>query len=122
MNASKTPEEIVQEAKQSTIKAHRESVIWYLQQKLQKCGTFQSMMMEIRLNREIEKNKSALHKARNSVVLPPMTEEKSSAIEDTRQNDSLPAQQELSSEQLQLLKQENRELLKHYEDSLDQVR
>lgn len=107
---------------QSTIKVHRESVIWYLQQKLQKCGTFQSTMMEIRLNREIEKNKSALHKARNSVVLPPMTEEKSSAIEDTWQNDSLPAQQELSSEQLQVLKQENRELLKHYEDSLDQVR
>ena len=78
--------------------------------------------MEIRLSREIEKSKSALHKARNSVALPSMTEGKSSATEDARQNDGLPAQQELSSEQLQLLKQENRELLKHYEDTLDQVR
>ena len=78
--------------------------------------------MEIRLSREIEKNKSALHKARNSVVLPSMMEEKSSAVEDLHQSDSLPFQQELSSEQLQVLKQENRELLKHYEDTLDQVR
>ena len=121
-NAPKSAEERVQEAMQSTIKVHRESVIWYLQQKLQKCGTFQSTMMEIRLSREIEKSKSALHKARDSVMLSPMMEEKSSAMDDIQQGNSIPAQPDLSQEQLQVLKQENRELLKHYEDTLDQVR
>ena len=121
-DASKSVEERVEEAMQSTIKVHRESVIWYLQQKLQKCGTFQSTMMEIRLSREIEKSKSALHKARDSVVLPPIMNESLSVMDDAQQSDSPSQQQELSSEQLQLLKHENRELLKHYEDTLDQVR
>src|SRR5277367_2371766 len=52
------------EAKAGAIKMHRESVLWYLRQKLQECGSFQASMMETRIMREMEKNKSVLYKAR----------------------------------------------------------
>ena len=121
--AAKTPEERVEEVMQNTIKIHREGVIWYLQQNLQDCSNFQSTMMEIRLSREIEKSKSALHKARDSVTFPSLMDEKSSGLEDSKHLGNFSSgQQEISPEQMQVLKQENRDLLKHYEDTLDQVR
>lgn len=45
------------EAKAGTVEMHRESVLWYLRQKLQECGSFQASMMERRIMREMEKNK-----------------------------------------------------------------
>ncbi len=98
--------------------------------------------MEIRLAREVEKSKSVLYKTRSSMAtqMPPagFDEESASAVAgssgqtfsrpeamqaaqiDDLENES--PEQKLSPEQMQLFKQENQDLLKHYENSLDQVR
>ncbi len=129
---AKSPQEELEEAKAATIKAHRESIIWYLQRALEECGRFQSNMMEIRLTREVEKSKSVLYKARGTM---PATEDHSgmggtrSAGNDNRvkashmqEAEAATLEQQLDQEQLQLFAQENQDLLKHYEDHLDQVR
>ncbi|KAF2475626.1 snare protein syntaxin-like protein 18/UFE1 [Lindgomyces ingoldianus] len=129
---AKSPQEELEEAKANTIKVHRESVIWYLQRQLEQCGRFQSSMMEIRLTREVEKSKSVLYKARGTM---PSSDDYSgvnegpSSMNDYRGKtpvdqdaESLVAQERLSPEQLQLFAQENQDMLKHYEDALDQVR
>ncbi|KAF2242917.1 syntaxin [Trematosphaeria pertusa] len=129
---AKSPDEELEEAKANTIKAHRESIIWYLQRALEECGRFQSSMMEIRLTREVEKSKSVLYKARGTM---PTTEDYSgmngahNAAPDYRgktaqmqEADAVAVEQQLDPEQLQLFAQENQDLLKQYEDHLDQVR
>ncbi|KAF2731666.1 hypothetical protein EJ04DRAFT_442587 [Polyplosphaeria fusca] len=127
---AKSPEEEAEEAKANTIKVHRESIIWYLQRKLEGCGRAQSSMMEIRLNREVEKSKSILYKARET--LPSASNyagANGGASKDYRgktahvsDEESQAIEQQLSPEQLQLFAQENQDMLKHYEDTLDQVR
>lgn len=129
---AKSPEEEAEEAKMNTIKAHRESIIWYLQRALEDCGRFQSSMMEIRIAREIEKNKSILYKAKGTI--PPNfdfsgTNGHATAEADYRgkttqsqEADAAAAEQQLDPEQLQLFAQENQDMLKQYEDQLDQVR
>jgi syntaxin 18 len=126
---AKSVEEEAEEAKANAIKAHRESIIWSLQQALEESGRFQSSMMEIRLTREMEKSKSMLYKARGT--MPAMNDyngtnggdvdfrEKTTQFEGT---DSTALENTLDPEQLQLFAQENQDLLKHYEDHLDQVR
>lgn len=132
---AKSPEEELEEAKANMIKAHRESIIWSLQNQLEGCGRFQSSMMEIRLMREVEKSKSVLHKARATV---PGLEEYSGAngshgatsgATDYRGKSSYAQEesngvieQQLDPEQLQLFAQENQDMLKQYEDQLDKVR
>ncbi|KAF2877426.1 snare protein syntaxin-like protein 18/UFE1 [Massariosphaeria phaeospora] len=108
---AKSPEEEIGEAKANALKAHRESIIWYLQMQLDECGRFHGSMMEIRLTREVEKSKSVLYKARGTMPAA-----------DNYKSDSVVAEEQLDPEQLQLFAQENQDMLKHYEDHLDQVR
>ena len=131
---AKSPEEELEEARAKTVNVHRESIIWYLQQKLEECGRFQSSMMEIRLTREVEKSKSMLYKARGSMVPPDSSTGMNGSYtggstsvyrgqsSHAEEMDRKEAEQQLSPEQLQLFAQENQDMLKHYEDSLDQVR
>jgi len=95
-------------------------------------------MMEIRITREVEKSKSVLYKIRGSAQVPvwggdskdmlemdPMGR----AIRKPRQTglanqdmNQKPSGHELNEEQMQLFAQENQDMLKQYEDRLDQVR
>jgi syntaxin 18 len=118
------------EAKAGAIKMHRESVLWYLRQKLQECGSFQASMMERRIMREMEKNKSVLYKARGK-PLPelggfedaPMPPQKhSSKTMHLEGQKTQNPEDELSPEQLQMFEKENQDMMKHYEATLDQVR
>ncbi|KAL6710900.1 hypothetical protein ACN47E_006775 [Coniothyrium glycines] len=128
-------EEEVEEAKATTIRAHRESIIWSLQNQLEECGRFQSSMMEIRLLREVEKSKSVLYKTRETMPSggeyrsTPAAQSVGVASRDYRgtgthaQDDADAAiEQQLDAEQLQLFAQENQDMLKQYEDQLDKVR
>ncbi|KAF2171670.1 hypothetical protein M409DRAFT_63296 [Zasmidium cellare ATCC 36951] len=133
---SKSPEEERDEAARKTITAVRESIILFLQRKLEEAGRVQSEMMDVRLSREVEKTKSILAKSPISGGVPRAQDEDDdlapqSASSTKRKrfsaelaNGSLdaPARQELTQEQLQMFAEENSELLKHYEDQLDQVR
>ncbi|KAL5119432.1 hypothetical protein ACEQ8H_002701 [Pleosporales sp. CAS-2024a] len=131
---AKSRDEELEEAQANTIKAHRESIIWSLQNQLEACGRFQSSMMEIRLMREVEKSKSVLYKTRASG--PSATDHRgiqggSSAAGSTDSQEKTSDGQEdsngvvepqLDAEQLQLFAQENQDMLKQYEDQLDKVR
>ncbi|KAF2113392.1 snare-complex protein syntaxin-18 N-terminus-domain-containing protein [Lophiotrema nucula] len=128
----KSPEEELEDAKASTVRVHRESIIWYLQQQLQMCGQFQASMMEIRLKREVEKSKSVLYKARGTMPtsdqstgmngLPSASSGFRGKASYVPEDESRAVEQQLSPEQLQLFAEENQDMLKHYEDTLDQVR
>lgn len=131
---AKSPEEELEEAKATTIKAHRESIIWTLQNALEQCGQFQSSMMEIRLMREVEKSKSVLYKTRATVPSNDYSgaNGESSAVggakdyrgktSQVQDESSAAIEQQLDPEQLQLFAQENQDMLKQYEDQLDKVR
>jgi syntaxin 18 len=80
-------------------------------------------MMEIRIQREVEKSKSVLYKAKNSSASyaaqgldTALDSEKSTAQGQDR------TEPQLSDEQMQLFAQENQDMMKHYQDTLDQVR
>jgi syntaxin 18 len=132
---AKSVDEELEEARATTIKAHRESIIWSLQNQLEECGRFQSSMMEIRLMREVEKSKSVLHKTR--MTGPGMGEysgmngghsaaggstDYRGKSHYTHDESNEVIEQTLDPEQLQLFAQENQDMLKQYEDQLDKVR
>jgi syntaxin 18 len=127
---SKSYDQGLDEAKGNAVKMHRESVLWYLRQKLQECGSFQASMMETRITRELEKNKSVLYKARgkpmpelggfDTAPVPPKIINKTSYVEDQHARQDL--ENELSPEQLQMFEKENQDMMKHYEATLDQVK
>ena len=141
---SKSPEEEREEAARKTITAVRESIILFLQGRLEEASSVQSEMMEVRLGREVEKSKSVLYKSRAGFGIPYAHDEDtngfpaSASPKSTRNrrsanlsngtNDlSISGQDqeestELSQDQLQLFAEENNALLQHYNNQLDQVR
>ena len=99
-------------------------------------------MMQTRLDREIEKSKSMLYKTKGTSVViggdidfgstngsgngeawsgggAYSSSSRAAMADDT---DRKKIEQQLSPEQLQLFEQENNDMLKRYEDTLDQVR
>ena len=87
--------------------------------------------METRITREMEKNKSVLYKAREQAIpsFGGFDHTESTSTKFTGSNSThMDLQQEqefeneLSQEQLQLLEKENVDMMKHYEDTLNQVR
>jgi len=127
---TKSYEQELDEAKANAISTHRESVLWYLRQKLQECGSFQASMMEKRILREMEKNKSVLAKSRagpmpelggfSHAPVPPTKYSSNTVANMESQQSNL--EQELTPEQIQMFEKENQDMLKHYESTLDQVR
>ena len=138
----KSPEEQAEDAKTDTFNSHRNGVVWFLQQQLQQCHREQSEMMEIRIQRQIEKSKNVLNPDMSGSSLPPsiwedptisaggagtMNSKKAksfnrapvydlSTFDDSQQDSSIP------DDQLQMLEEENKSMLRIYEDKLDQVR
>lgn len=148
-----SPEEELQERIDASLNMHRESVVWFLRRGLEGCAEVQRGMMETRLEREVEKSKSALYKTKGAVAgAGPGLENGwengweganggsghqrgksvgggrdgwrgADGVEvEEREKEKKKIENELSPEQLQLFAQENNEMLKHYEDTLDQVR
>jgi syntaxin 18 len=126
---SKTIEHEQEEARQNAINQHRESVLWYLRQKLQECGSQQASMMEKRILREVEKSKSVLAKSRPKSVSTlggfNYNSEFGSDSNPTAahmQSQSTQPEQELTPEQLQMFEKQNTDLLKLYENKMDQMK
>jgi syntaxin 18 len=127
---TRSNEQELDEAKANAISTHRESVLWYLRQKLQECGSFQASMMEKRILREMEKNKSVLAKSPtgpmpelggfSNAPVPPTKYSSNTVANMESQQSNL--EQELTPEQIQMFEKENQDMLKHYESTLDQVR
>lgn len=137
----KSSEQRVEEARRETFAVHRDSVLWYLGKRLEGVGEVQRGMMERRLEREVERGRSVLYKVKGNVGagdgvgmsgggggegMNGRAGEGKSAFrgggevgEDESRRD---IEQQLSPEQLQLFARENQDMLKQYEDTLDQVR
>lgn len=112
-----------EEGKLSTLKQHREGVLWFLKTKLEKASEVQRGQQEIRLQRQVEKGKSMLNKA------PPQLASSGASMGGgsgrnvaLMEEEKKSIEEQLTTEQLQLFEKENGELMKHYEDALDQVR
>ncbi|GAM84946.1 hypothetical protein ANO11243_029490 [Dothideomycetidae sp. 11243] len=127
----KTAEEEKQEAKEHSLNAHREGVIWFLQKRLGEAGQIQTFMIETRLQREEEKAKSVLYKAKGTVpesmggsgslgLVPQRDRGAAAAFETELPPDYL--DEKLTEEQIQLFAEENQGMLKHLGQQLDQVR
>ncbi|KAK4130622.1 hypothetical protein BT67DRAFT_452254 [Trichocladium antarcticum] len=134
--AGKNSEQAHLEAAARQLGAHRESVIWYLRTRLQETARTQQCMMETRLTREMEKNRSVLAKTRSTAVahgihgmangsvgktpaamsasgtrLPVEEEEKRWSMTDT-----------LTDDQKQMFEKGNQDMVKYLESTLDKVR
>lgn len=136
----KSPEQAVEEERLDVVVMHRDSVLWYLGRKLEGVGEVQRGMMERRLEREVERGRSVLYKVKGDMSggrgggTNGFDGEGASmgggkgmgygggkgvAVEDENRRE---IENQLSPEQLQLFARENQDMLKHYEDTLDQVR
>jgi len=139
----KSAEQIEAEEREKTISSVREGILWFLRRGLDFVVDVQRGMVEKRIERVREKEKSVLYKAMKGGV-PSGSASGSSLKEqgDTRsyndQNgfgssiktpdaavlseaDSREIEGQLSAEQLQLFAEENDSMLKHYEDTLGKV-
>ena len=132
-----------EEGREETLSGVRESVLWFLGRRLEGVADVQREMVERRVRREVERGRSVLYMAKtqqehqsqgsgsgpwdSETLLDSTTERrmtgKSSLDQDQEEKGRRDAiEQQLSPEQLQLFAQENQDMLKHYEDTLDQVR
>ena len=146
--SSKSAEYRAAEEGEKQVAAHRESVMWFLRQRLQGVVTLQQGMMETRLTREMEKNRSVLAKTRpqglpagfedfldgGTAAAPQATAKGTGGVsaaggrqgaqgvpldeEDNRRR----AGDDLTEEQRQMFEKDNRDMLKHYQTTLDKVR
>lgn len=131
-------EQAVLEAAARQLGAHRESVIWYLRTRLQETARTQQNMMETRLTREMEKNRSVLAKARGPAlgvgphdaanrgrVKPPPVGMPTHSMGLTMQEEEerRPAVVEsLTDDQMLMFEKGNQDMLKYFESTLDKVR
>ncbi|RYP53321.1 hypothetical protein DL768_001678 [Monosporascus sp. mg162] len=131
--SGKSAEHVAAEERETTISTHRESILWFLRQRLQECVEAQQNMMEIRITREMEKSRSVLAKAQGPDIASLRSTYESSSSADYKATASSQAVSQevtpsynpvegLTQEQVQMFEQDNKEMLKHYESTLDQVR
>lgn len=137
--AGRSPEHAAALDAEKQIVEHRGGVIVYLQQKLQHAAALQRTMMETRLAREMEKNRSVLAKARGAQELPPSLARElgfdeaglstSSGVpldeeEESRRGRARGAEPDLdlTDEQRQMFERDNQDMLKHYNSATEKVK
>ena len=116
------------EERERVLRMWRESVVWYLRRGLGEAGETQRGMMERRVEREVERGRSVLYLAKKGGGMEGLSGGGAAMGVNGGLNGGAVGEGEgglenqLSAEQLQIFAQENNELLRHYEDTLDQVR
>ena len=127
-DAGKSEEQVDDEGRAMTMKNFRKGVLWYLTDRLSQAATVRQQMVEIRLEREREKERSVLYKtktAKNDInndwePYGNMDLRGKSSYSPALEEDS-GVEAQLTPEQLQLFEQENSTLLNHYNDTLKKV-
>lgn len=132
--SGKSSEQSSLEAAARQLGVHRESVIWFLRTRLQETARTQQRMMETRLTREMEKNRSVLAKARAPPAAVHETTNTSTAKRPTglgssgtglspeEEGNKKPMADYLTEDQVQMFEKGNQDMLKHLESTLDKVR
>jgi len=128
-----------EEEKSKWVSLHREGVLWLLKDRLEKLSEIQREQQETRVMRAVEKNKSILEnavfdksqgmatasaavqasKAAQMEAQAKAYKRSHLAVEEEEQRE---IEQVLSPDQLQIFAKENQDMIKHYEETLDQVR
>ncbi|KAK3318035.1 hypothetical protein B0H66DRAFT_532542 [Apodospora peruviana] len=132
LGIKKTGEQVAAEAAALQLGAHREGVMLFLRERLREAAGTQQHMMETRLRREVEKNRSVLAKARGPIAPAPgflretndwSTRGSSSlAVEEDDEKRRPVVTQDLTEDQRQMFEKGNQDMLKHFESALDKVR
>ncbi|RHZ71311.1 hypothetical protein CDV55_108377 [Aspergillus turcosus] len=133
-DAQKSPEQLHDEERARTLRTVRESILWFLRRGLERAAEAQRDMVEKRIERVREKEKSVLYKGRAAVpasasasasvpgpVSGPTTTEPYLPRETLSETETAAIEAELSPEQLQLFAEENDLMLRQYEDALSKV-
>ncbi|KAF2452730.1 hypothetical protein BDY21DRAFT_388439 [Lineolata rhizophorae] len=122
-----------EEGRDEAVGAFRDGVVWYLREKLRAAGERQSEMVGRRLGEEVERRKNELNRfvgsrggkidglAANGFAggeKRGSVDEGKATVAGTWGDDD----EELSEEQMQTFARENQDMLRQYEDQLDQVR
>ncbi len=131
-------EQATLEAAARQLGAHRESVVWFLRTRLQETAQTQQRMMETRLTREMEKNRSVLAKARGPVLglgmgvndtanysagkPPAILTLNATGRPMQEEEERRPTLDSISDDQRQMFEKGNQDMLKHLESTLDKVR
>lgn len=136
--AARSPEHAEAVKTERQILVHRGTIIGYLRERLSVISKLQGGMMETRLSREMEKNRSILARARGSQLPPALAKEfgfdsPSSGPTSKPSTSGVPLDEEesqrrqaedldLTDEQKQMFEKDNQDMLKHYNTALDKVR
>jgi hypothetical protein len=135
--STKTPDEEEEVERLEGLAGFREGVVWYLRRGLQSAAESQRRMVEIRVKRAEERERSALYKMKGAPVSNmgngAAWDEKSmngsagipsirGAYDPAMDLESKSIESQLSPEQLQLFAEENNIMLQHYEDQRSKVK
>ncbi|KAG5961119.1 hypothetical protein E4U58_004396 [Claviceps cyperi] len=135
----KTAEHAAAESQSQQTGIYRDGILWFLRQRLEHCCRTQQDMMESRLSREMEKTRGMLVPPAGDFADFQPTSEKAwiastsmSASDDNsndisndngiKNNGITSFTEGLTQEQVQMFEQDNQDMVKHYESTLDKVR
>lgn len=123
----KSTEQEIEEAIINTVSNHRENVLFFLRQRLQKCACQQASMMEKRIARDMESNQRLGQPYLENVTKWNRDGSEKSLYTEKQVPEPLEILEpkladELSLEQIQMFEKENQDMLRHYESTLNQVR
>ncbi|KAM3559667.1 hypothetical protein ARSEF4850_004037 [Beauveria asiatica] len=123
--SGKTPEQAAAEARARQTEMHRDSVLWFLRQRLEQCCRTQQDMMETRLTRELEKSRGFL--AAPSADFADFAQATRSAAPRAAVGGDADAaaygvgNESLTEDQVQMFEEGNQDMMKHYESTLAKV-
>ncbi|PHH73284.1 hypothetical protein CDD82_5553 [Ophiocordyceps australis] len=117
-DSSKTAEHAAAEGQARQTEMHRDGVLWFLGQRLELCCRTQQDMMETRLRREMDKTRGLMAPSATFLTefQPPSAPASPDAIPEKT------PQAHLTEEQVQMFEEDNQDMMKQYEGSLDKVR
>lgn len=118
----KSTEQQAAEGRAAQTDMHRDSVLWFLRQRLEQCCRTQQDMMEARLTRELEKSRGFL-------AAPPAdfadfaqaSRSAASAGEGGADASYGAGNEDLTEDQVQMFEEGNQDMMKHYESTLAKV-
>lgn len=118
---SKTAEHVEAESKAQQTEIHRDSILWFLRQRLELCCRTQQDMMETRLTRELEKARGfAIPPSADFADFAAASRPKQTTRDDG--GETAGAEANLTDEQMQMFEEGNQDMMKYYESTLDKVR
>ncbi|TGZ83418.1 hypothetical protein EX30DRAFT_339596 [Ascodesmis nigricans] len=109
-----------EEQAEKMVVAHHESVLWWLKERLAQCSETQRRRQEVRVRRKLEKGRDVLvrHETASGGIRKSMRRVQAEREDDDIEN----VEEQLGAEAVKMLEQENEGMLKHYEDTLEQVK